>query len=175
MTPFSLYVSVHIILTCAVWSRARPCAIGQTLARGRASEEIALHTRIYDGVGEGCAIHTGNTAMSRCTWVPTLYRCNTGKKREGGEGQRCKIVMDFLFSISVIHNLRVGSPHGCCKMTFEGFKVIKGLWKIYSSCIMWIIIFIYELIVVVLLTRFIFVVSCLCLISTQEEQSEMGK
>lgn len=61
-------------LTCAVWSRARPRAICQTLTCGRASEEIALHTRIHNGVGEGCTIHTGNAAMSRRTWIPTLYR-----------------------------------------------------------------------------------------------------
>lgn len=32
------------------------------------------------------------------------------REKRGGEGQRCKIVMDFLFSISVIHNLRIGAP-----------------------------------------------------------------
>lgn len=85
--------------------------------------------------------------------VPLHYK----EEKRGGEGQRCKIVMDFLFSISVIHNLRVGSPHGGCKMTSEGLKVIKGLWKIYSSHIMWIKIFIHETIAVVLFTWCIFV------------------
>lgn len=80
--------------------------------------------------------------------VPLQYR---GEKR-GGEGQRCKIVMDFLFSISVIHNPRAGSPQGGCKKTSEGLKVIKGLWKTYSSHTVSMIMFIYEMIAVLLLT-----------------------
>lgn len=73
---------VHIKLTCAVWSCSRPCSICEALACGRASEEVVLHTRVHDGVGEGCAVHARNKPVSRCGWIPTLYRCNTGARRE---------------------------------------------------------------------------------------------
>lgn len=46
-----------------------------------------------------------------------------GEKR--GEGQRYKIVMDFLFFISLIHNLRFGSPQSDLMMTCEGLKGLK--------------------------------------------------
>lgn len=59
--------------------------------------------------------------------VPLQCRWN----KRGGQGQRCKIVMDFLFSVSVIHTLKVGSPRCGCKMSFEGLKVT--LYNMYSS------------------------------------------
>lgn len=53
MIPASCHASVHAKLTCAIWSRTRPRAVGQALACGRSCEEIAFHTRVHDGVGEG--------------------------------------------------------------------------------------------------------------------------
>lgn len=73
--PFiSLYVSVYTRLTCAVWSGARPCSIGQTLACDGAGEQVSLHARIHDGVGESRAAEARDAAVSRCSWVTTLHR-----------------------------------------------------------------------------------------------------
>lgn len=102
--------SLRMRLTCAVWSRARPRAVGQTLACGRAAEEVSLHAGIHDGVGESCSIQAGNTAVSGRVRVTTLHGCKGGREKRRGEGQRCKIVMDFLFSISVIHSLSAEGP-----------------------------------------------------------------
>lgn len=66
-------VDVYTKLTCAVWSGARPCSIGQTLACDRAGKQVSLHARIHDGVGESRAVQARNASVSRCSRVTTLH------------------------------------------------------------------------------------------------------
>lgn len=81
--PFFFFLVLFTtILTCAVRSRPRPSAVSQTLACGWAAEQISLHARVHDGVGERRAVHTGNTAVSGCCWVTALHRWETEERRD---------------------------------------------------------------------------------------------
>lgn len=61
-------------LTCAVWRRPRPSAVGQALACGRAAQQIALHAGVHDGVREGGAVQAGDAAVRRRCRVTALHR-----------------------------------------------------------------------------------------------------